>query len=103
MSEPVTVRLLDRDYLVGCAPDEKDGLLAAAALVEQHLRAVKTANRGAALDRVFVLATLNIAHELVQARGQQQRVGGEVTRSLVDLNRRLDGLLDGLGVRGGAA
>ncbi|HEV8695625.1 MAG TPA: cell division protein ZapA, partial [Lysobacter sp.] len=28
-SEPVSIRLLDREYTIGCEPDERDSLMAA--------------------------------------------------------------------------
>ena len=33
-SQPVSIHLLDREYTVGCEPDERDSLLAAAKLLE---------------------------------------------------------------------
>lgn len=92
-SEPVNVRLLDREYTVGCAPDERDGLLAAARLLDTRMREIRGTNRMAAVDRVAVLAALNIAHELLQARREGEREQ-ELARSLGRLNERLDDLLN---------
>ena len=93
-SEPVSIRLLDREYTVGCEPDERDGLMAAAKLLDAKMREVRGGNRMAALDRVAVLAALNLAHELQQLRGESERRDRELARTLGDLNRRLDGLLE---------
>lgn len=90
MSEAVTIRILDREYTVGVAPGERDGLLAAARLLESKMREVRGDNRMAAIDRVAVLAALNLAHELEQLRGEQRARDHELTRTLADLNRRLD-------------
>lgn len=92
-SEPVNVRLLDREYTVGCAPEERDGLLAAARLLDTRMREIRGTNRMAAVDRVAVLAALNIAHELLQARREGEREQ-ELARSLGRLNERLDDLLN---------
>ena len=93
-SEPVTIRLLDREYTVGCEPDERDGLMAAARLLDAKMREVRGGNRMAALDRVAVLAALNLAHEVQQLRDENERRDRELARTLGDLNRRLDGLLE---------
>ena len=93
-SEPVTIRLLDREYTVGCEPDERDGLMAAARLLDAKMREVRGGNRMAALDRVAVLAALNLAHEVQQLRDESERRDRELARTLGDLNRRLDGLLE---------
>lgn len=94
MSEPVEVRLLDREYLVACKPDEREGLLAAAQVLDQRMREIRSGNRMAGIDRIAVLAALNLAHELLQLRGDAGERDRELSRSLADLNRRLESLLD---------
>lgn len=93
MSEAVSIRILDREYTVGVAPEERDSLVAAARLLEQKMREVRGANRMAAVDRVAVLAALNLAHELQQLRAEQSGRGDEVERALSSLQRKLDDAL----------
>ena len=92
-SEPVNVRLLDREYTVGCTPEQRDGLLAAAKLLDSKMREIRGTNRMAAVDRIAVLAALNLAHELLQVRPDTQRER-DIAHSLGMLNRRLDDLLE---------
>ncbi|HEY4582500.1 MAG TPA: cell division protein ZapA [Lysobacter sp.] len=92
-SEPVNVRLLDREYTVGCTPEQRDGLLAAAKLLDGKMREIRGGNRMAAVDRIAVLAALNLAHELLQVRPDTQRER-DIAHSLGMLNRRLDDLLE---------
>lgn len=94
-SEPVNVRLLDREYTVGVEPEERDSLLAAAKLLDGKMREIRGGNRMAAADRIAVLAALNLAHELQQLRNENDSRDREVARTLGDLQRRLDNLLDG--------
>ncbi len=68
MSEPVNVRILDRDYLVSCEPGEREGLVSAAHLLDARMREIRGGNRMAAIDRIAVMAALNIAHELLRVR-----------------------------------
>ncbi|MDV3255146.1 MAG: cell division protein ZapA [Lysobacter sp.] len=93
-SVPVSIRLLDREYTVGCEPDERDSLLAAAKLLDTRMREIRGNNRMAALDRVAVLAALNFAHEVQQMRHEDEGRTRELARSLGDLQRKLDGLFD---------
>lgn len=93
-NHPVTIRILDREYTVGCEPDERDSLLAAAKILDGKMREIRGNNRMAALDRVAVLAALNLAHELQLARADNQGRDRELARSLGDLQRKLDGLFD---------
>ena len=94
MSDPIGVRILDREYLVACPPEEREGLQSAANLLDGRMREIRSGNRMAGIDRIAVLAALNLAHELIQQRqggGNRER---ELSRALGDLTRRLDGLLD---------
>ncbi|MCB1568099.1 MAG: cell division protein ZapA [Xanthomonadales bacterium] len=93
MSEPVNLRIADRDYTVGCEPHERDELLEAARLLDTRMRDTRNGNRSASADRVAVLVALNLAHELLQLRrgeGQEQR---EISTTLDSLSRKLDRLL----------
>ena len=89
-SEPVSIRLLDREYTVGVEPGGRDSLMAAARLLEEKMREVRGANRIAAVDRVAVLAALNIAHELQQLREGQGQHDRELGSLLDRLQQRLD-------------
>src|SRR5690606_4898403 len=91
-SEPGSIRLLDREYPVGVEPSARDSLMAAAKLLEEKMREVRGANRIAAVDRVAVLAALNLAHELQQLRDGQAQRDRELTGALDRLQQRLDGL-----------
>lgn len=89
-SEPVNVRILDREYTVGVNPDERDGLLAAAKLLDKRMRDARGANRMAAIDRIAVLAALNLAHELQQLRDENAARDRKLAGALDALQRKLD-------------
>ena len=93
-NEAVSVRLLDREYTVGVVPDERESLMAAAKLLDSRMRDVRGSNRMAAVDRVAVLAALNLAHELQQLRTEGEHRDREMARLIEDLQRKLDGLID---------
>ncbi len=80
MSEPrpVPVRILDKEYLVACPEDEQQALQQAARHLDARMREIRNAGRIVGVDRIAVMAALNIAHELLQARGS----GAELDRIL---------------------
>ncbi|WP_115528821.1 MULTISPECIES: cell division protein ZapA [Xanthomonas] len=93
-TEPVSVRILDREYTVGVTAEERESLTAAARLLDLRMREIRGSNRMAAVDRVAVLAALNLAHELQQVRDQQALYDRELANTLDTLNRRLDSIAD---------
>ena len=94
MSDPVNVKILDREFTVGVEPDERESLMAAAHLLDARMREIRGSNRMAALDRVAVLTALNLAHELLQLKQVAEQRDLALNRTLGDLNRKLDGLFD---------
>ena len=99
MSEPVEVRILDRGFTVGVDPAERESLVQAAAFLDARMREVRGSNRSAPLERVAVLAALNLAAELLQARKSGGSNDQALARALGDMNRKLDGLFDSLATR----
>lgn len=93
-SEPVSVHILDREYTVGVEAGERASLMAAAKMLDLKMREVRGGNRMAAVDRVAVLAALNLAHELQQLRDENARQAVALQQTLADLNRRLDRAID---------
>jgi cell division protein ZapA len=94
-SEPVNVRILDREYTVGVSDDERASLTAAARLLDSRMRELRGSNKMVALDRLAVLTALNLAHELQQRNdaGAAGGSGGDAFALLDEANRRLDALL----------
>jgi len=82
-TEPVSVRILDREYTVGVGAEERESLTAAARLLDAKMREIRGSNRMAAVDRVAVLAALNLAHELQQPERSEPPPGSRLRRRRV--------------------
>ena len=94
MSEaPVSVSILDREFLIGCTPEEKPGLLAAANYLDTKMREIRSNARAAGVERIAVMAALNIAHELIQLRQHSESDHGALAQHLQMLRAKLDGVL----------
>lgn len=96
---PVTVRILDKDYLIACEPEEKDGLLASARQVDERMREIRKSGRVIGTDRIAVMAALNLAYELLQKAQQHEPVDTATVKRLAALQGRIAAAL---GVSGGA-
>jgi cell division protein ZapA len=67
--ETVTVSILEKDYQVTCEPDEVSALKKSAQYVDTKMRDVKNNATVLGLDRIAVMAALNIANDFL---GQSQ-------------------------------
>lgn len=70
----VTIKILDKDYRIGCESHEQDDLRASARLLDSRMREIRQTGRVIGTDRIAVMAALNIAHDLVQL--QRSKTGG---------------------------
>lgn len=66
--QPVTIRVLDKDYQVACPMDERESLLDSARLLDEKMREIRNTSKMVGTDRVAVMAALNIAHDLLQCK-----------------------------------
>jgi cell division protein ZapA len=92
-NEPVTIRILDREYTVGVSEAERASLTAAARLLDARMRELRGTNKMVSPDRLAVLTALNLAHELQQLRDDAGHHDGDAFQVLDDANARLDALL----------
>lgn len=60
----VTIKILDKEFQIGCPPSEKPALLASADYLNEQMREVKGSGVVGS-DRIAILAALNIARELL--------------------------------------
>lgn len=60
-----TVTIADEDYRVACHPEKRDALLKAARYLDSQMRTIHQQGKVTGLDRIAVMAALNISHELL--------------------------------------
>ena len=63
------VTILGREYRVACKEAEREELLKAVQFLDQRMRAIRDGGKIAGTERIAVMAALNIAHELLGAKG----------------------------------
>jgi cell division protein ZapA len=71
-NKALDVSIMGKTYKVTCADEERDALLRAVAYLDQKMGEIKSSGRVASAERIAVMAALNIAHELLEARGDRR-------------------------------
>jgi len=62
------VHILGRDYKVACKEHERADLQAAVEFLDGRMREIREASKTSGVDRIAVMAALNIANDLLRAR-----------------------------------
>ena len=73
-SVPVTVTILDKDYQVNCPEEEKPQLEHSARYLDQKMNDIRQSGRIIGLDRIAVMAGLNITHDLLNEGDKKNNV-----------------------------
>ena len=64
----IEVTVLDRTLKIACKEDEKADLLQAVAYLDAKMREIKANSKVLSVERVAIMAALNIVHELLSVR-----------------------------------
>ena len=59
------VFILDKEYLVACPPEEQDALRRSAQHLDRKMREIRNTGKIHGLERIAVMAALNITHEFL--------------------------------------
>lgn len=89
----VTIRILEKEYHVACPAAERNQLLAAAELLNRKMRDIRDSGKVVGLDRVAVMAALNLASELLVTHGQGQELQNIVGARIKAMREQLDTVL----------
>lgn len=89
----VTIRILEKEYHVACPAAEKPSLMASAELLNSKMREIRDSGKVVGLDRVAVMAALNLANELIRAQGQDEELKNIVGVRIRAMREHLDSAL----------
>jgi cell division protein ZapA len=84
-TQTLEIKLLDRELRVACPEEERSELLEAVAYLDKRMREIRDAGKIASVERIALMAALNITHELLG-----MKVGRGI--DLADFKRRMNSM-----------
>lgn len=91
---PVSVRILDKEYQVACPAGEHDNLMRCAELLNTRMREIRDSGKIIGLDRIAVMAALNISHELIRANTADDKVDDKLGDRMRSLREKVESALE---------
>lgn len=95
---PVTITILEKDYLISCREEERDQLHTAAAFLNDKMRELKNSGKVVGTERIAVMAALNLASELLARSSESEELTDTVDSTIRRLSSKIDAALQA-GVR----
>lgn len=89
----VNIRILEKDYQVSCAPEERAALLDSAELLNSKMREIRDSGRVVGLERIAVMAALNMANELLRSRERGEVLETKAKARVRAMRERVEGAL----------
>jgi cell division protein ZapA len=86
----INVSILGKEFMVACPEGEKAALKAAARFVDERMREIQSSGKVIGIDRVAIMAALNIAGELLAQRGEGGLLPAQADERIVRLCERID-------------
>ena len=90
----VSVRIMDKEYIVACPYDERSALLDAAEFLNSRMRDIRDSGKVVGLDRIAVMAALNLAHEFLKGKDRESKLDSGVGQRVRALRERVEGALE---------
>jgi len=91
------ISILDKEYQVNCQTDERDALLRSAKLLNDKMDEIRHGSHIIGLERVAVMAALNISHDLIKAQNSVSQDSG-ASDALQSMDSKLSSVLSQLSI-----
>ena len=89
-SKPVSVHILDKEYLISCNDNEREQLHTAVTFLNMKMKEVKESGKVIGSERIAVMTALNIAHELLAYKRENDDYTNTVDKTIQRLRNKLD-------------
>ena len=89
----VSVRILEKEYQVACPASERTDLLDSAELLNAKMREIRDSGKVVGLDRIAVMAALNMANEVLKTRAKEDAIESTLGPRLKLLSERVESVL----------
>jgi cell division protein ZapA len=86
----VNVKILEKEYEVACPANERADLLDSAEMLNGKMREIRDGGKVAGLDRIAVMAALNLANDLLKARDQGEVLESAAKERLQAMRERVE-------------
>ena len=74
----VSVRILDKEFMIACPYEQRSALLDSAQYLDAKMREVRDSGKVVGIDRIAVIAALNLTNELLRLQSREQQLETEL-------------------------
>jgi cell division protein ZapA len=88
-AKPIDIEIMGREFTVSCTDEERQGLLEAVDYLDHKMREIRDAGKIVGVERIAIMAALNISHELLNTQSDGVDVG-DIKRRMFAMQNQID-------------
>lgn len=89
-SKPVSVTIMEKEYLIACEEGEKEQLYAAVNLLNQKMQEVRNSGSVIGTERIAVMAALHVAHDLIDHQSRNKDYTSRIDNDVKRLRKKIE-------------
>ena len=89
----VNVKILEKEYQISCPADERKALIDSAELLNNKMREIRDSGKVVGLDRIAVMAALNMANDLIKVSGRGEVLEKDAKFKVRAMRERIESAL----------
>ncbi len=93
-SKPVSVYIMDKEYLIACEEGERELLQHAVNLLNEKMQEVRHSGSVIGTERIAVMAALHIAHDLIEYKNQNENYTSRIDDDVKRLRQKIEQALN---------
>jgi len=86
----LTVNIMDREFRVNCPDSERQNLIDSADTLDKRMREIRDTGRVIGVDRIAIMAALNLASELLSTEGSTDNIVDTINQSIERMQEKIE-------------
>lgn len=91
--KPITVNILDKEYVVGATEGEREALFATVEFLNRKMEEQRDSGKVIGSERIAVMAALNVAHEYLEYRRNNETLSSDIGASVDRIHDKINSVL----------
>ena len=86
----VNIKILEKEYQISCPAEERKDLVDCADMLNAKMREIRDSGKVVGLDRIAVMAALNMANELIKSKTVTDSLEGDAKIKIQSMRERVE-------------
>lgn len=91
--KPIAVTILDKEYIIGCAENEREALFSSVEFLNNKMQEQRDSGKVIGAERIAVMAALNVTHEYLEYRRHNETMSSDIGAGIDRIQSKINSAL----------